>query len=579
MQKILESLSKKTNSAVFITTLVITMAACSEQNGALSGTETDSSAGNGSSESNETAEPNTSTSTNSAPSVDTTIPVADAKQISPSASLQVTFDRSLLVSSVDHTQFTLHQNGNLVAAQVEFDGSIATLIPDEDLVASTHYTATVNSGIVDTDGNALVPHSWDFFTEGNGWSVEQQIGPSEDNPHYPQVSLNTAGNAIAVWYQDNGSKDSIFAKHFSPDSGWGTSERIDAELGDALNPQVGLDDNGNALAVWRHQQGYMHIRANNYSADTGWAADKLLELDSTTASPPQISVNADGYAIAVWSLDDPGTSTSDSIYANLYSPETGWGGAELLESSAENASDAQVGLDANGNALVVWIQDDGADDSIYANHYSAGSGWGTAELIETNSGRASRLHVDFAANGNAFAIWKEFNSGNSAYDILTSRYSIESGWETSESIRSGVEYSTSPQISVNSAGHAMASWHQLDGSTSSIYAMSYSAQTGWQSVELIESNSGNALSPTVVLDSLGNSLVLWRQDEGSVYSLYTNRYSATTNSWAQAELIESSAAYATYHQLSNNADGHAIAIWKQDDVIKVSHFDPRVVAP
>ena len=61
-----------------------------------------------------------------------------------------------------------------------------------------------------------------------------------------------------------------------------------------------------------------------------------------------------------------------------------WGTAELIKTdSTASATFPQVAFDANGNALAVWREFEVANFNIYSNRYVAATGWGTAELIET----------------------------------------------------------------------------------------------------------------------------------------------------------------------------------------------------
>jgi len=47
-------------------------------------------------------------------------------------------------------------------------------------------------------------------------------------------------------------------------------------------------------------------------------------------------------------------------------------------------------MDSTGNAIAVWGQSDGTRNNVWANRYVAGSGWGTAVLLENdNAGDAS----------------------------------------------------------------------------------------------------------------------------------------------------------------------------------------------
>ena len=91
---------------------------------------------------------------------------------------------------------------------------------------------------------------------------------------------------------------------------------------------------------------------------------------------------------------------------------TGWQTAQLIETgNAGYASRPQIAFDASGNALAVWDQFDGTRRNIWANRYTAGTGWGTAQLIETNAGDAIDSQIAFDASGNAIAVWQQQSDG------------------------------------------------------------------------------------------------------------------------------------------------------------------------
>jgi len=59
------------------------------------------------------------------------------------------------------------------------------------------------------------------------------------------------------------------------------------------------------------------------------------------------------------------------IFASGGSSDSGtsftFGRAELIETSPGDAAEPKVAVDSVGNALVVWRQNDGTDDSIWEN--------------------------------------------------------------------------------------------------------------------------------------------------------------------------------------------------------------------
>jgi hypothetical protein len=79
------------------------------------------------------------------------------------------------------------------------------------------------------------------------------------------------------------------------------------------------------------------------------------------------ALNSSGNGLAVWEHSD-GTRTD--IWANRYTPGNGWGTAERIETdNAGDATSAQVALDPSGNGLAVWSQSDGTRTNIWANRF------------------------------------------------------------------------------------------------------------------------------------------------------------------------------------------------------------------
>ena len=76
------------------------------------------------------------------------------------------------------------------------------------------------------------------------------------NAGLPQIALDASGNALAVWRQSDGTRDSIWSNRFVAGTGWGTAALIETDdVGDAFNAQIGFDANGNALAVLQQSDG------------------------------------------------------------------------------------------------------------------------------------------------------------------------------------------------------------------------------------------------------------------------------------------------------------------------------------
>ncbi len=238
------------------------------------------------------------------------------------------------------------------------------------------------------------------------WGTAILIEAGNEDASGPQVAFDTSGNAVAVWFQSDGTNGRIWASWYVPTQGWATPELISPAMVTSAVPRVGADSSGNAIAVWRQQTGLFGAWANRYTQGTGWGTAEDIGAIDTAAGDfaIEVAVNPDGDAMSVWHQGD---GVRKNIWANRFTSVGGWQTAELIESDdAGGVQWPRVAIDPNGDAVAVWEQSDGTRTNIWANQYVAGLGWATAKRIETEDlGDASRAQVAVDPDGNAIAVW------------------------------------------------------------------------------------------------------------------------------------------------------------------------------
>jgi hypothetical protein len=313
------------------------------------------------------------------------------------------------------------------------------------------------------------------YVAGVGWDTAELIGIGDTGEvSSPRMAFDLDGNAIVVWHQYDGSRSNIYANKYVASVGWGAPEFIETDdRGDALYPQIAFESGGNAIAVWYQYDGSRrNIYANRYVAGAGWDTAELIGTgDTGEASSPQIAFDPDGDAIAVWHQYD---GSRYSIYGNRYSVGVGWDAAGRIETDdTGDAFSPQIAFDSDGNAIAVWHQYDGSINNIHANRFVAGAGWGMAGLIETDdTGDASSPQVAFDPDGNAVAVWYQYDGSRN--NIKANTYVADKGWRAAECIETEDSgNASSPQIAFDPDGNAIAVWYQYDGSRYSIYVNGY----------------------------------------------------------------------------------------------------------
>lgn len=350
-------------------------------------------------------------------------------------------------------QAAIDNSGNAIVIWQQLDGSVD---PVFNITAKRFNSATSTWGTIaaldSATGDAINPQIA-MNSSGVGMAVWQQLNNSNidittrrlagadwnrttteniGNSSYAGVSLlekdrqtrvavNNNGEVMAIWRQYNGASISndIVARHYNGTSWSPTSDILDNEDGDSANPQVAIDNNGNAIAIWdQFNPSSRSIFSTHYDG-TAWSVASTIESSSLQAKNPQISLDNDGNAIAVW-IQDKTNNNYSTVFANRYQSGNGWGTmptalANRTEKGYANGQNIITG--PQGQILVVWYQPDpnsGGADYIWATRYTENQGWNTNPVRLDDSGiyRAYSPAIGMDGDGNLVAAWSQYNSSN-----------------------------------------------------------------------------------------------------------------------------------------------------------------------
>jgi hypothetical protein len=343
------------------------------------------------------------------------------------------------------------------------------------------------------------------------WGTAERVNPSGNAA---EVAVDPAGNAVAVWSEAGG----IFSSRYTPADGWSTAVLIPNTSVASGNAMVAMDADGRALAVWPFEWVGSNIVCIPSNASGEWDSFEPIDDGEGEAFDPQISMGADGSAVAVWTQFD---DERDDVWSNRYTRGEGWSFAQRIETSLRDASSPQVAVDAEGIAVAVWEQSDGTRYGIWSNRYTPSAGWGVAERIETEeAGDATSPQVAMDAEGNAFAVWRQFDGGIWSNTCTPSR-----GWGTAERIDAGnTTDAREPRVAVDPGGSAVSVWRQSGTTGDGIWSNRYTRRAQWGSAQRIDSNHPGARSaPRVAVDANGNAIALWSISGGSASGIWFNR--------------------------------------------------------
>ncbi|CAK8718354.1 MAG: hypothetical protein CDV28_10875 [Candidatus Electronema aureum] len=120
------------------------------------------------------------------------------------------------------------------------------------------------------------------YTADVGWQKAQRIetGAAMNHAYHPKIAFDRAGNALAVWSQCSSKPTGIVvngcnirASRYVLGSGWEKAQSITTDADNAEVPQIAIDAAGNALAIWLQTDDF---RPNMFGRDISeydiWAA-------------------------------------------------------------------------------------------------------------------------------------------------------------------------------------------------------------------------------------------------------------------------------------------------------------------
>lgn len=381
------------------------------------------------------------------------------------------------------------------------------------LVAWYQYSGPTASDPRDIWVNRFSPGPWQ-----NGGTVESLPGDAI----LPTVALNATGQGAVAWQQNDGTGYRIHASRYIPGSGYTAPEVISGTTAAAVaayGTAVGVDASGNVMTTWIEFDGtYGHVWSARYLVGSGWTAP--VKVDANLAEDVTYSVlatDAQGNAVAAWHQTDGGGYYS--AWVARFTPAGGWT-APVRLGSGESFNPAVAA--ANGGALVAFAEAGASSTQTWTRRWG-GAAWGAGVQVSRagvgNTSDAADLPlVGMDAAGNGLLVWvQDQDPSGAVWDLMGARMTSSGTWESPRLMESGGGDVLELDLAVSTSGMATLVWTQVDGAAlNSVFGSHFTLVAMPASGTLLETSSaGHAYHPRAAASSNGDGMAVWYQLDGA----------------------------------------------------------------
>ncbi len=396
-----------------------------------------------------------------------------------------------------------------------------------------------------------------YLVFGKVWRAPVPLATETDNSiQDPQVGVDAAGNVTVIWKERQSSNPNQWDLWFvrRTRSAWQAPVKITDADGLYGGDDIALaaEATGRVRIFWQQSIGERGLWMKTYQPDTGWST--RFKVDSSLDDLKLVS-NEAGYILMLFTPSVGGTREF-----KRYVPGTGWSGRQDVLRPPDGGALKDIGIDAAGNALFLWTDDEG----FCSMRYRITGSWDSPAFMPdtTDYGHIlfSRMEVNPA--GQMFATWLDVEGERAV------ACNMGSAWEKRALANAGIPINNAnnhESLAVDADGNALLIWK--DGvMTKSSY---YRNGAGWQSDQTVYGLSNIYGPPVLAADGDGVFYLaaFTHNNSAGQPQLSFNRY-VPSDGWQTIRHNELPHGTVVYDlSITGDDKGQATAAWVQRDGI------------
>lgn len=310
------------------------------------------------------------------------------------------------------------------------------------------------------DGKNFIIHASTKSPKGAWQAIPDRISPVGESAFNPRLAVDSFGNKTVIWEKFDGKHFLIHAVTKPAGGLWqSVPDSLSSPNENACFPQVVMDSHGNATAIW-HQCGTDHVTsifASSKPYGGSWqVVPDLLSLPNREAFDLQATVDADGCVIVAWNGSD------GTVWVNQKQKGGQWQGSpDLLSSPGRSGSYPQVAADGLGHAAVVWSELQGGRAAIqFAMKEGQGNWQRVSHSLSDLDRNVSHPQVAMNDRGSICLAWCERDGNHDRVRVATK--SLDGEWmQEPEFLSPSGHHALFPRLAFHPNGMPVVTWQQL----------------------------------------------------------------------------------------------------------------------
>jgi hypothetical protein len=291
------------------------------------------------------------------------------------------------------------------------------------------------------------------------------IGQSEGEIDKPEVGVDDDGDAIVAWTQEAlvAEQGQVKARALSKTGVLGSTQVISSSDSRSLAEFVSVDvkPSGDALFVWQYSQVNLEGQIQMRTRSATGTLSRIRNVSRLESTFPEFAMAPDGDSIVAWIYADP-FSGGKYVQARRIAADGTLGSFKSISPRGAEAMDLDVAINSAGAAAATWSQKDPISGAvaIKGRTLSATDALGKSHDLSPNAIEPpTEPHVGISSAGRVVFSWM-FHAANDRVQTktLTSTGTLSALKTVGTALSMGLE----SDLAVAPSGQAAATWSDLD---------------------------------------------------------------------------------------------------------------------